>query len=349
MFGNYTYHEVIKKTIIAFGTLFNDIQIRHQDQEGNDVSLMRVPIAYGPVQKFLARLEQKPDIVKKRVALTLPRMSFEMTSLQYDASRKVPTAQTFQAFTKEGTPTKVYMPAPYNIGIQLSIMGKYNDDMLQIVEQILPIFQPQFNLTIDLVSTIGEKRDVPIILDGITMSDEYEGDFSTRRILIYTLNFTAKTAIFGPIADGTNSIIKKVQVDYYSNTQRKNASRELRYVATPKALKDYDNDQTTVLEVDITESDNIIVVTNANSLTEGSYVMINDEVIYIKSITDNTLYVERSQNNTISTAHEEGSTLNSITTEDDELISYEDDFGFNEERFDFGDGRVYSPRLGVDL
>lgn len=349
MFGNYTYHQIIKKTIIAFGTLFNDLQIRHQDENGSDVSLMRVPIAYGPVQKFLARIEQKPDIAKKRVALTLPRLAFEMTSLQYDSSRKVPTAQTFQAITKNGDPVKMFMPAPYNIGIQLSIIGKYHDDMLQIVEQIVPIFQPQFNLTIDLVSSIGEKRDVPIILDGITMNDEYEGDFSSRRILIYTLNFTAKTFIFGSIPQEGNSIIKKVQVDYYTDTQRKNASRQLRYVATPRALKDYNNDQTTLLDEELNLEDKVLVVSNSSSLEEKSYIMINDEVMYIKTIDGNRLYVDRSQNNTLATSHEIGSAVNQITQEDDDLIELDDEFGFNEERFDFGDGRIYSPRLDSDV
>jgi hypothetical protein len=349
MFGNYTYHQVIKKTIIAFGTLFNDVQIRHQDESGSDVSLLRVPIAYGPVQKFLARLEQKQDLTKKRIALTLPRLSFEMTSLQYDSSRKLPTAQTFQAINKDGDPVKMYMPAPYNLGIQLSIIGKYHDDMLQIVEQILPTFQPQFNLTIDLVSSLGEKRDIPIILDGISMSDEYEGDFSSRRILIYTLNFTAKTFLFGPIPQGGDSIIKKVQVDYYTSTNRKNASRELRYIATPRALKDYDSDKTTFIVNQITEEDTIIEVSSSSQLEEKSFVMINNEVFYIKAINGSELYVDRAQNNTTSTSHEQGSFVNEITQEDNELIEYDDDFGFNEERFDFGDGRIYSPRLDDDL
>jgi len=156
MFGKYAYHEIIKRTIIAFGTLFNNIQIRHQDGADNDISLIKVPIAYGPIQKFLSRLDEKPD-PRNRVAITLPRMSFEMTGIQYDASRKVSTIQTFQA-NKSGTgPVQVYMPAPYNIGIQLSIITKYQDDMLQIIEQILPYFQPQLNVTVDLVNSIGEK------------------------------------------------------------------------------------------------------------------------------------------------------------------------------------------------
>ena len=156
MLGSYSYHEIIKKTIISFGTLFNEIYIKHQEEDGSDSSLMKVPIAYGPIQKFLARIEQKPDL-RKRVAITLPRMSFEITSIQYDASRKISTMQTFNTVRKDGgkEQIKLFMPVPYNIGIQLNIIAKYNDDMLQIIEQILPFFQPHFTLTVDLVSSIG--------------------------------------------------------------------------------------------------------------------------------------------------------------------------------------------------
>ena len=135
------------------------------------------------------------------------------------------------------------MPVPYNIGFELNILSKLNDDALQIIEQILPFFQPSFNLTIDLVDSIGEKRDVPIVLDSITMQDDYEGDFSTRRALIYTLRFTAKTYLFGPIADSSDGLIRKVQIDTYTNTDTVNSTREMRYTVTPKALKDYNDDK----------------------------------------------------------------------------------------------------------
>ena len=128
------------------------------------------------------------------------------------------------------------MPVPYNIGFELSIFTKLNDDALQIVEQILPFFQPSFNLTVDLVSSIGEKKDIPIILDNISFQDNYEGNFSTRRALIYTLNFTAKTYLFGPIAESTDGLIRKVQVDYYTGTDTNTAKREMRYTAVPNPI-----------------------------------------------------------------------------------------------------------------
>ena len=234
MLGTYFYHEIIRRTVISFGTLFNEIYIKHKDSDGNNISEIKVPLAYGPMQKFLARLQQQAEL-NKPIAMTLPRLSFEMTSIQYDASRKANVTQTFKA--SDGTNLKkVYLPVPYNIGFQLNLMSKIQDDALQVVEQILPFFQPSFNLTVDLVNSIGEKRDIPIVLDSVSFTDDYEGDFSTRRILIYTFNFTAKTYLFGPIAESTEGLIRKVQVDYYTGTDTATAKREMRYTVTPDPI-----------------------------------------------------------------------------------------------------------------
>ena len=241
MLGTYFYHEIMRKTVIAFGTVFNDINVRHQDKTGKDISTVRVPIAYGPRQKFLARLQQQPDL-NKAVQITLPRMSFEMTSIDYDPSRKSGVTQTFKAQDDKKF-KKVFMPVPYNLGFELNVLTKTQDDALQIVEQILPFFQPGFTLTVDLVNSIGEKRDIPLILNGIEYSDDYEGNFDTRRSLIYTLSFTAKTYMFGPIADTTDGLIRKVQVDYYSDTNTRTANREMRYRVESTAKKDYNDDQ----------------------------------------------------------------------------------------------------------
>lgn len=234
MLGTYYYHQIIRKTIIAFGTLFNEIYIKHDDENGNEYSEMRVPLAYGPNQKFLARLEQQPEL-NKPVQITLPRMSFEMVSLNYDATRKTSVTQSFKA--SDGVNLKkVYLPVPYNIGFQLNIFSKLNDDVLQIIEQILPNFQPAFTVTVDLIDSIGEKRDIPIVLDDISFKDEYEGDFSTRRALIYTLNFTAKTYLFGPIVSSTEGLIRKVQIDTYASTDVNLAKREMRYTVVPDPI-----------------------------------------------------------------------------------------------------------------
>jgi len=211
--------------------LFNAISIRHDDKSGNTYSELKVPLAYGPSQKFLARLEQQADL-NKPVGITLPRMSFEMNNVSYDSSRKTGITQTFKASDGNNV-KKVFMPVPYNIGFELNILAKLNDDALQIIEQILPYFQPSFNLTVDLVKSIGEKRDIPIVLDSINFQDDYEGDFSTRRALIYTLGFTAKTYLFGPVAESSEGLIKKVQVDMAADTDVRNAKREVRYTVTP--------------------------------------------------------------------------------------------------------------------
>jgi len=243
MLGNYFYHEIIRKTVIAFGTLFNDIHVRHEDQAGNPISEIKVPVAYGPRQKFLARITQQAEL-NKATQITLPRMSFEITSISYDSSRKAGITQTFKAPNKDNDDklTKVFMPVPYNIGFDLNILVKLQDDGLQILEQILPFFQPAFTLSIDLVKSIGEKRDVPMVLNSISQQDDYEGDFSTRRALIYTLSFTAKTFMFGHISNTPEGLIRKVQLDYYSDSNTRTAKRVQRYTVAAKAKKDYNED-----------------------------------------------------------------------------------------------------------
>jgi hypothetical protein len=240
MLGTYYYHEIIRKTIISFGTLFNNIYIRHKDKNDEIIDETKVSLAYGPIQKFIAKIQQQEDLAKP-IGITLPRMSFEMVSISYDSTRKSGITQSFKALDGENF-KKVYMPVPYNIGFQLSILTKLNDDALQIVEQILPFFQPSFNITINLIDSIGEKKDIPIVLDSVSFTDDYEGDFSSRRALIYTLNFTAKVYLFGPIAESTDGLIRKVQVDTYAGTDTNVAKREMRYTLTPDPIDAEPND-----------------------------------------------------------------------------------------------------------
>lgn len=242
MLGNYFYHKAINKTVVAFGTLFNNIQIRHYDESNNPVSVLKVPLAYGPVQRFLARIEQSMS-GDRTVAITLPRMSFEMVSIDYDPTRKASAIQTFKSTksSDDGAYRRVYMPVPYNIGFELNIMGKIQDDVLQIVEQILPYFQPSFNVTVNLLPDIGEKRDIPIVLNRVGFRDDFEGDYSKRRLITYTLNFTAKTYMFNEVSQDEQGLIRKVQVDYATDAL-KTAKREVRYTVTPEAKQDYNND-----------------------------------------------------------------------------------------------------------
>jgi len=234
MLGKYFYHQILRKTIVAFGTLFNDIHIKHVSNDSSIESDIKVPFAYGPMQKFLAKLEQQRDLAKP-VAITLPRMSFEIVGIAYDSTRKSSITKSFKALDGENL-KKVYFPVPYNVTFEVNILSKLNDDALQILEQILPYFQPTFNITIDLVDSIGEKRDIPVTLDSVDMQDDYEGNFDTRRALIYTLRFTAKTYLFGPVSDSSDGLIRKVQVDYHTGTDTRTATREMRYTVVPDPI-----------------------------------------------------------------------------------------------------------------
>ena len=347
MLGTYFYHEILRKTVISFGTLFNDIHIRHKDNTGKSISDMKVALAYGPMQKFLARIEQQPDL-NRATQITLPRMSFEMTNIAYDATRKSTITQTFKASDGSNL-RKVFMPVPYNIGFELNILVKLNDDALQIIEQILPFFQPSFNLTVDLVSVIGEKRDISVVLDNISFQDDYEGDFATRRALIYTLNFTAKTYLFGPVADTPEGLIKKVQLDYHTNMDRENARRELRYVATPQARKDYDNDNTAVLTFNITKNEVRVTINDTSGFAVGDRIVIDSEIMQIKEKPDaTTLVVKRGFSSTIKAEHLENSKVNKLTTADDNLIDIGDDFGFSETSSIFTDSLQFNPATRTD-
>lgn len=355
MLGTYFYHEIIRKNVIGFGNLFNEINITHKDSSGNQKSEILVPIAYGPIQKFLARIEQQPDLSRKQ-SLSLPRISFEMTSIQYDSARKGSPVQTFKSVNLENNSivNKAFMPVPYNLGFELNIITKLQDDALQIVEQIIPFFQPAFNITIDLVSLIGEKRDTPVVLNSITFKDNYEGDYSDRRYLIYTLKFTNKTNFFGPVVDNTGSLIKKVKVDFFSNTDRNVAKREVRYTVTPRAIKDYNNDNTTTLAENINTKVNEFEVLDASTFTVNTYIRIDNENMQIKSISGNIITVYRGIDGSTLEEHLENASIDVINSQDDVLIPLEDgfsdDFGFNETIQFFNDGgKTYSPTLGQDV
>lgn len=195
---------------------------------------MKVGLAYGPIQKFLARLTQQSEL-NQPTQITLPRMSFEMTGIAYDGTRKTQPTKMFKTTDRGKKLQKVYLPVPYNVTFELSIMSKLNEDCLQIIEQILPYFQPAYTTTLELLEEVGEKRDIPIVLESINFTDDYEGDFSSRRLLLYTLTFTAKTYLFGPLNDTGDGLIKKVQVDYHLSHDR-NAPREVRYTVTPDPI-----------------------------------------------------------------------------------------------------------------
>ena len=215
MFGTYFYNKNIRNVVILFGTVFNDIIVRRVTSAGATQEEFRVPIAYGPSEKFLVRLREATDISKGKVGLTLPRMSFEFTSIVYDPARKLQTTKRYKK-VKSGDNTKlttIYNPVPYNFDFTLSVMVKNSDDGTQILEQILPYFTPEYQVTMNEMSTMGIKRDIPIIFTGLSTEDSYEGDFLTRRALIHTLTFTVQAFLYGPTSDV--GVIREVDVNKF--------------------------------------------------------------------------------------------------------------------------------------
>ena len=202
MFGQKFYNGVIRKYVIYFGTLFNDLEIDRVDSAGTVQQTLRVPISYGPRQKFIERLDVDANLDRK-VALQLPRMSFEMTAFQYDAERRLsPTKKIYQAKTDDtNNLLSTYTPTPFDIGFQLAIMVKNAEDGVRILEQILPFFTPEFTATLKLIDNMDFVLDVPVIFQGLNTEDSYEADYTTRRVLIHTLDFVVKGFVFGNVKD----------------------------------------------------------------------------------------------------------------------------------------------------
>jgi len=234
MFGNYFYNESMRRMTIGFGQIFNNIQIKRKNDTGKVIQTIRVPLAYGPKEKFLVRLDQQSSLNNREFAITLPRMGFEISNIAYDPTRKLTRIQKFKQ-VKSNKDGKVldfnYTPVPYNISYNLFSFTASAEAGLQIIEQILPFFQPDFTVTINAIPDLNIKRDIPIILNSVNYEDTYSGDFQTRRAVIYTLNFTAKTYLFGPST--SQKVIKTVQTDNYSDTDRVNKARESRIIVVP--------------------------------------------------------------------------------------------------------------------
>ena len=329
MLGTYSYHEIFRKTIVAFGTLFNNIELRRQDE------VMKVPLAYGPKDKFLARLDQVPDPTNKRVQITLPRIGFEITGINYDSARKVSPTQKIKVASTSTKNKNVFMPVPYNIGFELAIISKNQEDGLQILEQILPVFQPHYNLAVKLLPEMSEIRDIPIVLNNIDYEDSYEGDFATRRAIIYTLTFTAKTYLYGPVTEPKT--IKKANVEYYTNTDVNKAPREVRYQATPTSLQDRDGVVVTTLSAATDTNDNLIAVADASGITKFDSIYIDSELIRVQKISGNNLTVLRAYEGTTAAAHTNGSSVFLVNQTDADLLDSDDDFGFGEMKAEFTD------------
>jgi len=240
MLGSHFYNEIIRRNIIGFGTLFNNITLKKVDPSDNSVlEEEKVPLAYGPKSKFLTRLEQNPDVDRK-IAITLPRLYFEMTGISYDSSRKTSPVQKYRTIIQDdGSEVKEqYVPVPYNIEFELGIIAKNQDDGLQILEQILPYFQPSFNITLNMIPDMNEKKDIAIVLNGVNHDDAWDDSFLERRYITWSLTFTCKSYIYGPFDQ--SSVIKKAIV--YEGINASVPQRTTKVTYTPKALEDKNGD-----------------------------------------------------------------------------------------------------------
>jgi hypothetical protein len=219
MFETPFYNQHIRNLVSVFGTLFNDIKVQRRDGSGKILETNKVPLSYGPKQKFIARLQGEPTLSDKGIALKLPRMAFELTSIDYDSTAKlnkqIRDAYAHPTYSYKRQYLRTY--APYNIGFQLSILVKNMDEGLQIVEQILPLFQPDYTVTIIENNNVNRKTDIPFVLTSVDLSEDYEGDFESRRSIIYTLDFTTKLRFFQGIQE--SGVIKHVDANITDTTR----------------------------------------------------------------------------------------------------------------------------------
>jgi hypothetical protein len=211
--SNVFYHGLIRKTIVGFGSLFSDIYIDRKQGDsvtGTTIQRLQIPLAYAPKEKWIVRLDSDPNL-EQHTYTTLPRMSFEILGYSYDAQRKLNRMQQIKCGSGVDSMTYMYTPVPYNIEISLYVLTKTQEDGLQIIEQILPTFTPEYTLAINAVPDMNVVKDIPVILNSVSVSDEYDGDFQTRRFVTHTLNFTLKTSLFGAVSG--QAVISQVEAN----------------------------------------------------------------------------------------------------------------------------------------
>ena len=236
MFGHQYYNQVIRRYVVMFGTLFNDIIVQRFNKAGQRIQALKVPIAYGPKEKFLVRITQDPELTNQS-QVSLPRMGFEMTGMSYMPERKLSSTQrrvnTVGTTGSNNSIKAVYTPVPYDFNFSLSVFVKNADDGVQILEQILPFFTPEWTTTLKIIPEMNIKHDVPTVLQSVTTEDAYDGDFETRRSLIYNLDFLVKGYIYGPVKK--SGIIKRTMVDFINsaNTSLQQGTRIEKITITP--------------------------------------------------------------------------------------------------------------------
>jgi hypothetical protein len=240
---NYFYHQKVRRSVAVFGSLFNNIYVLRSNSAGQVISQVKVPLSYAPKSKYLERIRQNPDLDEDTtVALKLPRMSFEITSMQYDAERKLPKMNNFMRFTDELSGNKAeqfFTPAPYLINFQLNIYAKTQDDALQMVEQIIPYFNPTYTITVKPFTEFQDvKEDIPITILSTSFSDDFEGAVEQRRTIMYTLDFEMRVAFYGPTTQ--SSLIRKVTSDLYLMGDSNSKIGTITVEPNPRDLDPYD-------------------------------------------------------------------------------------------------------------
>lgn len=232
MMGQYFYWQQIRRAVTVFGTLFNNLNIVKRDASGNALQTIKVPLSYGPRQKFLSRIKQEFDLNDPKMAIKLPRMAFEITSIEYNSDDALQKRLT-RCLPSKDDPNqipRVFTPVTYNLTFELSIIAKHTDDCLQILEQILPYFKPEYTVTVKEVDD-NFLSDMPFVLNSVSMNDDYEGDFTTRRSIVYTLQFTTRVRFYGPINDRDSNIIKQTRANI-SDTDMPESGSSFQVIAT---------------------------------------------------------------------------------------------------------------------
>ena len=240
MFGSHFYHATTRKAVAIFGTLFNNLKVVRKDGSGNVLNQIKVPLAYGPKQKFLSRIDATTGS-DASMAIKLPRVAFEITNLAIDSTQKLQKRNKVvenHATDSNKKKTLNHIVA-YDIGMSLYILAKNQDDGLQIMEQILPYFQPEYTVTITPVDGFTYKQDVPIVLQSVAIQDDYEGDYITRRALIYQLDFNMKMKYFGPTKD--QGIIKEINIDFNNDVSGTEILENMDFTITPANADEDDN------------------------------------------------------------------------------------------------------------
>jgi hypothetical protein len=225
------YHGITRKAIIAFGVMFNNLHIRRRDAAGNLVQSLRVPLAYAAKNKMLARINALPDPEAAKAQVILPRLSFEVIAFEYDGQRKINVYNKTAATISETQAKRVYGPVPYNLTVNLYAYAKNQDDGLQIFEQIVPAFNPDFNVSVNYIPSMGIKHDLPIILNSVTYDDSYEGDVATSRMIIWTFTFTLKLYYYGPAE--TEGVIRQAITSVFDDPDLANLTDKYTVTTNP--------------------------------------------------------------------------------------------------------------------